>query len=82
MNISDRWIKEKHEGNEFSSYQDILLNESDLKHIKTMPSHVFNKLLDITKAELWKKCLEGKITANEAQWAILFAKYMKTYFNK
>jgi len=79
--IWKKWQKENNK-EEFSSYEDILLDETDLKHIQKCPSDVFNKLLSITRAEMWKKALEGKITAEEARWAIMITKYLKTYFNK
>lgn len=77
--ILSKWIKK--DNDEFNVYQDILLDENDIKTIRKIPWDIFNKLLDITKAELWKKSLEGKITREEAQWAISFAKYLKNYFN-
>ena len=73
-----KWLKARE--NESLPYKEILLDENDIKHIKKIPESVFNKLFDITKAEIWMKVLEGKITLEQAKGAISFAKYLKGYF--
>ena len=79
--IKWKWIKSP-DKTEFSSYEDIMLDEYDIKYINKVPANVMSKLYSITEAELSKKLLDWKLSIEQVQWALEYAKYLKTYFNK
>jgi hypothetical protein len=69
-------------GEDFSPYEDIKLSESEINQIKKIPEFIFDKLYQITEAELWKKVLKGQISLEEAKGWIAYSKYLRTYFSK
>lgn len=76
--ISKQYLKSD---KSFSPYEDIKIDNYSLDLIKEFPSEIMSKLFLIAEAELWKKILKGKISPEEARWAISFAQYLKSYFN-
>jgi len=78
--IWKKWIEDDSE--DFSPYADIKLDESELREIVKIPYSILDKLFKITEAELWKKTIAWVISVEEARGALIYAKYLKNYFNK
>lgn len=81
MWIKDKFIQGRWE-EDFSSYEDIKLSEGDLKLVLSFigNSDILDKLHKITEYRLALEVSKGKITKEEFDWAMRYAKYLKYYF--
>ncbi len=79
MNILDKWTMAKQPS---SPYADILLNDADIANIQSVWKESFLKLEDITRIILALELSKEKITISEFKGAMLYAKHLRSYFNK